>query len=518
VSPVSLAGVDAEPVAPRKLAPTDEQAAAITAFTRGDALVLEAGAGTGKTSTLRLMAAAKPRGRGIYVAYNRAIADDARGSFPQTVRCATAHSFAFRDVGKRYSHRLNGPRVPSFRAAEILGAESIEVAPSRVLRRNAVARVALDTVANFCNSADQEPGPQHVPFVNGVEQVADFRVAAVELAARAWDDLRSERGRLRFTHDCYLKLWALDSPRLGCDYLLLDEAQDANPVIADVVLQQDAQLIAVGDQNQAIYGWRGAVDAMASWPAKVRLPLTQSFRFGEAIAERANQWLELLGELRLRGFSEIPSRVERIKSPRTILCRTNVETIAQALEAIGEGRRPAIVGGTGEIRRLAKAAQDLKRGDGTDHRDLCVFKSWADVQDYVQEDNGAADLRVLVQLIDTHGVATMLRVADAAVDESEADLILSTAHKAKGREWDSVRIAPDFREPREGEDVDRAEAMLAYVAITRAKLVLDDLALRWIEKLRQPALSPGRDDDLSSAERLAANDANGLRDGLGMRS
>jgi hypothetical protein len=28
--------------------------------------------------------------------------------------------------------------------------------------------------------------------------------------------------------------------------------------------------------------------------------------------------------------------------------------------------------------------------------------------------------------------------------ETEADIILSTAHKSKGREWDSVRLAQDF--------------------------------------------------------------------------
>ena len=37
-------------------------------------------------------------------------------------------------------------------------------------------------------------------------------------------------------------------------------------------------------------------------------------------------------------------------------------------------------------------------------------------------------------------------------DEDTADLIVSTAHKAKGREWDSVRIANDFKAPQEDEE------------------------------------------------------------------
>ena len=86
--------------------PTSEQQAIIDAYKSGGNLVVEAGAGTGKTSTLRLLAAAAPGRRGIYVAYNRAIADDAKRSFPANVTCATAHSLAFRAVGRRFAHRL----------------------------------------------------------------------------------------------------------------------------------------------------------------------------------------------------------------------------------------------------------------------------------------------------------------------------------------------------------------------------------------------------------------------------
>jgi hypothetical protein len=47
--------------------------------------VIEAGAGTGKTSTLRLVATTQPRRRALYVAYNKAIASDAKRSFPASV-------------------------------------------------------------------------------------------------------------------------------------------------------------------------------------------------------------------------------------------------------------------------------------------------------------------------------------------------------------------------------------------------------------------------------------------------
>ncbi len=86
--------------------PTDEQAAAADRFQAGDHLALQAGAGTGKTTTLALLAHGTRR-RGRYLAYNRAIAHGAA-----TVTCKTAHALAFAATGHRYAGRLNAPAAP----------------------------------------------------------------------------------------------------------------------------------------------------------------------------------------------------------------------------------------------------------------------------------------------------------------------------------------------------------------------------------------------------------------------
>src|SRR3954452_20616746 len=101
---------------------TQEQRNIIDASLTGESMVIEAGAGAGKTSTLDQISRAKPKfEQGIYVAYNRAIAGDAKAMFPSNTQCATAHSFAFRAVGVKYKHRLNGPRVTAKQTAAILG-------------------------------------------------------------------------------------------------------------------------------------------------------------------------------------------------------------------------------------------------------------------------------------------------------------------------------------------------------------------------------------------------------------
>jgi AAA domain len=290
---------------PPKLTPTAEQQAIIDAARSGDNLVVVAGAGSGKTSTQRMVSRSLPTKRGIYIAYNRAIADDARGSFPTNTQCSTAHSLAWRVIGKDYQHRLTGERVTARMTAERLGirgfvVDADDLAPEKYpqtpLLPKHIAMIMGDTIQNFCWSADDEITKQHVPWETKLSRQQMNRVAdeILPYARAAWNDIQDHYGRLRFTHDYYLKMWQLTHPRLECDFVLLDEAQDANPCIAAVVNDQDhAQKILVGDPAQQIYAWRGAVDAMDGFDGR-RLTLSQSFRFGQAIAEEANLWLETL--------------------------------------------------------------------------------------------------------------------------------------------------------------------------------------------------------------------------------
>jgi len=475
--------------------PTVEQQAVVDASTTGEHLVVEAGAGTGKTSTLQLLADANPRRRGIYLAFNKVIAAEAARRFPRTVQCKTSHSLAFQAVGRQYAHRLNAPRMPARETAKALRINNPVQVASELgpLSPTQLARITMQTVERFCYSVDQQPEAWHVPRIEGLTGTIARQVLAsviVPYARRAWEDLTRLDGQLRYTHDAYLKMWALSSPRLPVDYVLLDEAQDSNGALAGVVEQQDAQRILVGDRSQAIYWWRGAVDAMARFDGR-RLQLSKSFRFGPPVAHEANKWLACLdAPLRLTGHEPIRSEVVSLPlpdGPDAVLCRTNAEAVRQASTAIMQGIKPALVGGGDDVRRLAEAAVDLMAGRGTAHPELMAFSSWAEVLDYVAQDSAGSDLQVAVSLIEKFRPEGVLQILEQLVDEAHADVVLSTAHKAKGREWRSVRIADDFREPRRSEDnpdpeLPRADAMLAYVAVTRAQLVLDRYGLEWVDR------------------------------------
>lgn len=140
------------------LNPTDEQTAAADAFTAGGHLALQAGAGTGKTSTLVLLAASTKR-RGRYIAFNKAIARDAAARFPSTVTCRTTHSLAFAAVGHQYTRRLNGPRQAGWKTGRDLGITKTVRIGERDVSHKALSHAVLRTITHYCHSAPAAARP-----------------------------------------------------------------------------------------------------------------------------------------------------------------------------------------------------------------------------------------------------------------------------------------------------------------------------------------------------------------------
>lgn len=476
------------------LTPTDEQSNALALFRFGDNLAVEAGAGTGKTSLLEMIAHAT-NARGQYVAFNRAIVTEAARRMPDNVAASTAHSLAMRAVGNRYRHRLDSARQPGHQVAKLLDLGPLVVrfgSQSKVLQPGYLASLVQRAITVFCQTADEVPGRRHVPYVEGIDVpnpdgsrthvnndvVRDHLLDAITMA---WADLRATDGRLRFRHEHYLKLWQLSHPRLPVDFVLFDEAQDASPVMLDVVARQThAQLVFVGDSQQQIYAFTGAVNALAKVPASQRAMLTQSFRFGPAIANAANHVLREIGaDMRLRGHPPVASSLAELENPSCVLTRTNATAVDTVLARQRRGQRVHLVGGGSEVVAFAKAAQQLMAGDTTWHPELACFTSWGEVQEYVEQDPQGSELALLVRLVDEYGVDTIMRALNVMVPEEVADVVVSTAHKAKGREWPTVQLADDFPDPRDSfaamlePDWSVAELRLIYVAVTRAREVLD---------------------------------------------
>ena len=506
VCPSNAPEAQVQPVSTQsKFAPTAEQLEAIKIFATHDDLVLQAGAGAGKTSTLKLLAnhALANGRRGQYLAYNAKIVKDVRQDMPGNVACNTMHSIAFAALGHQFANRLPSKMVrqPAHEVAAILGIKSLSIPgfgkqEGRTLAAGWLASKALGMVDQFCHTPAQEITVKHLAYIDGIDEVNEEtgkagtvnnrRVAEYLLpfARKAWADMIDPNGRLRVTHDTYLKLWSLSSPVIDVDFILLDEAQDADPVQEAIVKfnrDRGVQVVCVGDEQQVLYEWRGAVNAMADFEAmgaKVAF-LSQSFRFGDAIAEQANGLLGRLdARLRVKGFGPVASQVGPVAEPDAILCRSNAGAVRSLIGQIQAGRRVHLVGGTAEIVSFCKAALRLQGGQTTQHAELAMFSSWEEVVRYVEEEEQGADLKLNVKLIEQFGAEAIIEALDSNANEAAtlaADwdgVVISTAHKSKGLQWGAVAIADDFKAPKQG-DLSPAELRLAYVAVTRAKRELD---------------------------------------------
>ena len=227
---------------------------------------------------------------------------------------------------------------------------------------------------------------------------------------------------------------------------------------------------------------------MASVKTGAEAALTRSFRFGDSLAAAATSILRLLGEERtVVGDPNRDTRIAAIGRTETILCRTNAGVVSVVVEALADGRRPHVVGGVAGLISMLDDVSKLKRSIPAECPEFFGFKDWTEVVEFSESEEGES-LRSFVKIVLAHGELNLIqKLRSVSRDETSADLVVSTGHKAKGREWDSVTLFSDF-EPRLSKDVpakpvlNEEEARLLYVAATRARKLLvvpPRLAEKW---------------------------------------
>ena len=471
-----------------RLNPTDEQQQVIDQFKRGDSLKINAYAGTGKTSTLELLAHSTAK-RGQYIAFNKSIVQEATEKFPNSVNCATTHGIAFRATPSAYrnnSSKMTG-KLNANQLAETLNLKRWQIDKLHSLQPRSQGYLILETLRRFMQSPDISLKGEHVPRHGSLLSAPDTTMKAVtEFALHAanhvWDRMKEASDSIPLGHDGYLKLWALSEPKIAVDFILLDEAQDTNPVVLDVLCKQSAQMVYVGDKYQQIYEWRGAINAMEKIDTRHTTYLTTSFRFGPKIAEAASRLLALLDEKRpIKGNSGIASRIGPVE-PQTILARTNASTISAIIETLDAGKSPHLVGGTDELMSMLQGVQDLKEGRQSTVPDFFGFEKWEQVVEFSKSGEGD-HLQSFVNLVEARGERQLMWALNRTVDEERGNVTISTAHKAKGREWKTVKLMDDFLRSQPGKPKsngahgsnghDPAELRLLYVALTRAKEAIE---------------------------------------------
>lgn len=470
--------------------PTQEQVAILEAAKTNKMLKIEAFAGSGKSSTLALLANQNPN-RSLYIAFNKTVADEAKTKFPSHVDCRTIHSMAYSVFGRQLHHKLSRSRGEGYvnvagTPSEIAKFYSIPDINKRgfVLKARVIATLVKETVTRFQNSDDYEIHKHHVPKKtlsktledNPEVNKDDLIVQVLYYADRLWKDRINVDSVVLAEHDTYLKMWHLSNPQLDYDTIYLDESQDSNAVTLDILAQQTCNKVFVGDDYQACYGWRGAVNAMKLIEAET-LYLTKSFRFGQDIADFANYVIN--PEFPVVGFEKVDTKIGQVTSKKyTHIFRTNGGLLDEAINLTANGISCKADIDTRKFESMLRSAIALRNNDHKNVKDelITMYNQWSDL---VEEAEDSPELKRIVLIINSgkqwlylNTIAKMRRIP------KEYDVLLITGHKSKGLEWDNVIIADDFAtdmvmkgDVGDGK-YDQQEVNLFYVACTRAMKTL----------------------------------------------
>jgi superfamily I DNA/RNA helicase len=281
---------------------------------------------------------------------------------------------------------------------------------------------------------------------------------------------------------------------LKTDVVFLDEAQDVNGIQAEIVdrmRHSETRVIAVGDPNQAIYGFRGALsDSMSQLQHRFHcrpLPLSVSYRCPRAVVKQARQWVShiLSHENALEGLVDHAADwpVGSFQPGDAILCRNSAPVITIAFLLIRNKIAAKVVGrdiGQG----LVKLVEKMKARTIVDLEErLVVYRAREAARAKGKEakiaalDDKLETIRVFMDEAGPHaGIGTLIANIEALFGEGQdmrGMVTCSTVHKSKGLEFERVFILDAdlympskwARQPWERQQ----ENNLCYVAATRAK-------------------------------------------------
>ena len=452
---------------------TEQEKHILTIIKSKNDYAIQAPPGSGKTFLL-LALARKMSGYGLSISFNKLLAIEARSKFCKSVTCKTGHALAYGSVGYKYKAKLRKLTGKYLADVEDIGDWQLYNSPANK------GYLILNTIRKYCYSSDKIISKRHLPKLTILndENIELMQEDLIRQSAKIFGKMTDLNNDLPVTHDVYLKVWALTDPIIRKDYIFFDEYQDSNPVIAQIIKNQDCQKIFVGDQFQQIYSWRGAVNALQDKSLDM-LYITKSFRFGEAIADVANKIITNyyphdLDYISFHGNEEVESTISyNPKVPNCIICRTNKSVISETIKMLDKGYKVYILGGTRPLTFLINSIHQLKIRGYSNHPELFLFSSYTDLKEYANSPMGG-DLKPILKLIDTYSRERLLNIlASTAENADKADITITTTHKAKGLEWPTVRLANDFKCPTDDRVPSTEETNILYVAASRALHCLD---------------------------------------------
>jgi len=412
-------------------------------------LMINALAGTGKTTTLEMIenvVATKPI---LYLAFNRKIADDATKRMASTTTVRTFNSLGHRIWAKATRQFKPDPKkVPDLLRAmieeparkqwrkqlwddfwPIVNGVATAKAIGYIPPMHAMANKSLATWEEFEAALDEQPSSLAWEYI---ELVLMRSIAA------------AYAGSCDFNDQIYMPtLFAGTFPEFPL--VMIDEYQDLNPVNHEMIRKLTKhRLIGVGDPFQSIYEFRGAESggmARAVQTFKMtECDLSVSFRCPRRIVEHVRwrvpkfKWVKEGGEItKVQGAIWLDLIA---KAPATFICRNNAPLFKLAMRFLNEGHSVQVLGsdiGPRLIATMRKLGTDLDRAEL-----LAAIDSWLEARE-ARGSKSAKDTAECMRVFASHGQNLTQAVAYAEhLFAQKGKITFTTGHKAKGLEWSTV--------------------------------------------------------------------------------
>lgn len=458
---------------------------------------VKAFAGTGKSYLLREATLEYPKWNFLGLAFNSSIVAENSSKFPKkNSHWLTVHGLArtfFQnakfDIGKIKDDYSNLDII------EILKIKNDDYVLSSLI---------LEVFDLFCNS-DYET----ITVDNILKTAAHQNKLSIASASHSVLEIACEKSKelwnlflnkkIKMTHSFYLKLFEtkrLSTQIKNFDFILLDEAQDTNPVTMSILNQIPSKKIYVGDPHQSIYAFRGVINAINH--AEEHHYLSSTFRYQPHIAEQASDLLFGLKNEKKR----ITSMASNSKEDKTkaIIFRNNSSMIEAIDDCINRKIKYKTLKNPKELFKLSILILEFrlqnKYPTDKNYQYFKKFKNYNDLKQYIK-DSQENELKTANKMQERYGKGLYRYLIDANksyLEPYDGHIFLCTGHLSKGLEWGEVEVFSDFpdieKKMAKAEIVNATDLLfkadegniianeliqeinLRYVAITRAKHTL----------------------------------------------
>jgi DNA helicase-2/ATP-dependent DNA helicase PcrA len=303
------------------------------------------------------------------------------------------------------------------------------------------------------------------------------------------------------------------------DYIFVDEAQDLNRCQQQILLKMTkptTRIIAVGDPNQAIFGFAGSdIDSfnrLKDLPNMVQLPLSICYRCDKAIVNTASVIVpEIKADVNRNDGHVRNGSVNEIKMGDWVLCRNTKPLVALCIFLLKKRIKANVKGNEfgNDIINLLNSLDTQNKVVACIKLDHQLEKLHKKLESYGIESpakvSSFASLYERIEIIkdvifpEVPDVSAAIKMVSQIFNENTHEVTLSTIHRAKGFESDRVflirrDLMPSKYATQPWQLVQ--EKNLEYVMITRAKHSLitvtdwTDLKKEKLEKEKRDVTEP----------------------------